>query len=152
MQLDGSVQRLLPPIFRETITAVIFASGDSTLDRILETARRKFVDPDVVVRRESVEKLWDAFERLKTLEEGGDKRDRTGRLLDIAAGSTTSLFRQALEREARELTDIGNRFLIRHTETTQEPLSEASHVDYVFQRLFSLVLLVLRARRRDDGS
>jgi hypothetical protein len=145
--LDGTVHRLLPPVFREAIIGTVFRSGDPTLDQLLETARRKFVDPDETVRRESVEKLWDAFERLKTVEEGNNKRDRIGRLLDIAAASTTSGFRQALEREARELTDIGNQFLIRHTETTQEPLSKSLHVDYVFHRLFSLLLLLLHARQ-----
>jgi len=34
------------------------------------------------VRRESLEKLWDAWERLKTVEPGGDKKAQAKALLD----------------------------------------------------------------------
>ena len=49
------------------------------------------------------------------------------------------------EAEAKQLTDIGNAFQIRHSETTQERLHAAAQVDYLFHRLFSLVYLILRA-------
>lgn len=146
LQPDGSVRRLPPPILHEAILQAVFLSGDSVLDEILSTARRKFLNPEEEVRREALEKLWDAFERIKTVEPGTDKQEQTTRLLDNAAGSNGSRFRQKLETEARELTDIGNNFLIRHSETTQEQLTNGAHVDYVFHRLFSFILLLLRTR------
>jgi hypothetical protein len=148
---DGQVQRLAPAVLREALANTVFQTGDSLLDGMLESARRKFLDSNEAIRREALEKLWDAFERAKTLGIGSDKRDQVKRLLDKAAGSDTSNFRQVLERDARELTDIGNQLQIRHSETTQEPLTCSAHVDYVFHRLFSFLLLLLDTQRPRGG-
>ena len=67
-------------------------------------------------------------------------------LLDATAGSPSSQFRDALEREAKELTGLGNNLQIRHSETTQERLTKDVHVDYLFHRLFSLISVILRTR------
>ena len=144
----GRVERLAPPGLRETLVQTTFSTGDSDLDMMLETARRKFLDPDESVRREALEKLWDAWERVKTVEPGHDKRAQATALLNRAAASDGSKFREMLETEASKLTNIGNSFQIRHSETTQEPLISADHVDYLFHRLFSLIRLVLRTTGR----
>ena len=99
---------------------------------MLETARRKFLDPDAATRRESLEALWDSWERLKTLVGGPNKKTQVASLLDSTAGSSSPGFRKALEQEARELTWIGNNLQIRHSETRQERLSKGEHVDYLF--------------------
>ena len=80
----------------------------------------------------------------KTLEPGPDKPTSVKVLLDKAADEPT--FRDVLDQEARALTNIGNRFQIRHSETTQVPLQRNDHVDYLFHRLFALIWLVIRAR------
>lgn len=131
-------------MLHELLTAQAFRTGDATLDGLLESARAKFLSPDANVRREAIEKLWDAWERVKTLEVGPDKRSSVKTLLDKAADEPT--FREVLEQEARAVTDVGNRFQIRHSETTQVPLQRNDHVDYLFHRLFALIWLVLRAR------
>ncbi len=97
--------------------------------------------------REGLEKLWDAFERVKTLEPGADKKAQTATLLDRVAGQRTSL-RTRLDTESRELTEIGNRFQIRHTETDREPITDAAVVDYLFARAFALVWLELEKTGR----
>lgn len=51
---QGEVQRIAPPILRESLTQYTFATGDRELDTMLETARRKFLNPNPVVRRESL--------------------------------------------------------------------------------------------------
>jgi len=43
-----------------------------------------------------------------------------------------------------ELTEIGNKFMIRHAETDKVPIVESAHVDYFFQRMFSLIRLLLK--------
>lgn len=141
---NGQIQRLAAPVLHEVLTASAFRTGDASLDGLLESARTKFLDPDPNVRREAIEKLWDAWERVKTLEPGPDKRSSVKALLDRAADEPT--FRDILEQEAKALTDVGNRFQIRHSETSQVPLQRNDHVDYLFHRLFSLIWLVLRAR------
>ena len=145
---EGNIQRLAPAGLREPLIQTTFSTGESELDMMLETARRKFLDPDEGVRREALEKLWDAWERVKTVERGQDKRIQAMTLLNRAAGSDRSKFRKMLESEATQLTRIGNSFQIRHSETSQEPLQSSDHVDYLFQRLFSLIRLVLRATGR----
>jgi AbiJ-like protein len=140
---NGLVQRIPPAGLQELLSISSFATGDSLLDSLLNTACTKFVDPDETTRRDAVEKLWDAWERLKTLD-GADKKSSATTILDRAAAEPN--FRGLLENEALALTRIGNRFLIRHSETTQTPIATTDQVDYLFHRLFSLVTLLLRSR------
>ena len=98
-------------------------------------------------RQDASEKLWDAFERLKTLESGSDKRTRAEKLLDRAAAPETK-FRKVLGEEAAALTKIGNGFRIRHSEITQEGLTSLEQVDYLFFRLFALIRFILKATDR----
>lgn len=141
---DGTVSRLAAPALQETLASQIFDSGDDILDQLLESARTKFLDPNSAVRREALEKLWDAWERIKTLAPAPNKKASTKALLDGAAGEPE--FRSLLESEARSLTDIGNKFHIRHSETGQVEIQSEDQVDYLFHRLFALIWLVLRAR------
>jgi hypothetical protein len=83
---------------------------------------------------------------LKTVEAGKDKKESAKALLDKAA--TEPIFRFRLEQEARELTEIGNKFMIRHTETDKVPIQDSAHVDYLFQRMFSIIRLLLNASGR----
>src|SRR5262245_31344246 len=64
----GDIVRLGPAVLAEELRRAVFQTGDPELDVMLETARTKFLSPDPNVRRESLEKLWDAWERLKSLE------------------------------------------------------------------------------------
>lgn len=142
----GQIIRLAPSILRESLASAEFRTGDNELDSLLENARVKFLDPDIKVRQESLEKLWDAWERLKTIEEGKDKKDSISKLLDKAASKLK--FREALKEEAGKLTGYGNTFRIRHSETNQESLERSEHVDYLFHRLFAMITLLLKSRGR----
>ena len=113
---------------------------------MLEVARQKFLNRAPDVRRESLEKLWDAWERLKTLEPGKDKKTSTKALLDKVTADPA--FRERLETEATQLTDIGNKFMIRHTETDKVPIVASEQVDYLFHRMFAAIRLVLKATGR----
>lgn len=146
LQPDGHVRRLAPAVLGEALEAALFRTGDPELDGLLAAARKKYLDPDPAVRREALEKLWDAWERLKTIERGKDKKAAATALLDRAAPEPT--FRGMLEEEAQALTIIGNTFRIRHSETTQVPLTLDEHVDYLFHRLFGLIRLLLRITGR----
>lgn len=143
---QGRIERLAGPVLREELASAEFRTGERELDRMLETARRKFLDPDEATRREALEALWDAWERLKTLGSGRDKKAQAASLLDQAAGPSSPKFRVALEREARELHSIGNNLQIRHSETNQERLVRGEHVDYLFHRLLGLIQMVLRTK------
>lgn len=143
---DGLVYRIAPPVLRDALLSAIFRTGDAELDLLLETSRKKFLDPNIEVRIEAVEKLWDAWERLKTVEPGKDKKASTQAILDKVTSEPN--FRQVIEQEASELTRIGNSFKIRHSEVTKTPLETSEHVDYLFHRLFALIRLVLYSTGR----
>lgn len=139
---QGEVIRLAPTALAESLAESIFRTGDAALDELLEDARHKFLHRDLKVRKESLEKLWDAWERLKTIGPGKNKAEQAQGLLDRAVPEP--VFRERIDKEARELTEIGNSFMIRHTETNKTPITESSQVDYLFHRLFSFIRLLLR--------
>ncbi|MGH7146516.1 MAG: AbiJ-NTD4 domain-containing protein [Nitrospiraceae bacterium] len=145
---DGNIVRIGPELLRDELGKAVFHTGDNELDRMLETARKKFLDPDLNVRKEALEKLWDAWERIKTLEipGEGDKKASVTQLLNKAASEPK--FREVLEDEAIELTAIGNDFQIRHTEIYKTPIEQSEHVDFLFHRLFAMTRLVLRTSGR----
>lgn len=140
---DGSIVRLAPMVLRESLAEASFKTSDSLLNELLEDARRKFLNTDVNIRRESLEKLWDAWERLKSLDDPTNKRISVDKLIERSSAETN--FRALLNDDARNLTTIGNTFQIRHSEVMQTPIRESRHVDYLFHRLFSLITLMLSA-------
>jgi hypothetical protein len=140
---DGQLERLVPTVLQEVLLQPTFKTGDQTLDELLGTAREKFLNRDLVIRREALEKLWDAWERLKSLSDPNDKKRSTKILLD--RGSAEPNLRGQIEFEAKQLTEIGNAFMIRHAEVTKTPITESIHVDYLFHRLFSFIRMLLQA-------
>ncbi|MBL8450678.1 MAG: hypothetical protein JNM32_12270 [Dechloromonas sp.] len=142
MLSDGRIVRVLPPVLGEQLKRTLFRTGERILDTMLEECRAKFSDPDPGVRREALERLWDAWERLKSLADSNDKK-RSIRIILDAVTREPSL-RARLENEAKELTDIGNSHLIRHSEVHQVPVIDVDHVDYLFHRLFAMIQLMLR--------
>ena len=139
----GEIIRLGPPVLNE-ILKVRVASGDHDLDTLINAAVEKFQNPDLQIHKESLEKLWDAWERLKSLLDSSNK-SRSIELLFTAAIDSEPL-RERIDREAIELTEIGNKFRIRHSETDRIPIQRSIDVDYLFHRLFALILLLLKGK------
>jgi hypothetical protein len=145
LEEDGKVIRTLQPGLSNTLASAVFATGDSQLDSMLEAARTKFLSPRLPVRQEALEKLWDAFERTKTLYPG-DKKASIDTLLSQA--SPEPKLRERLNIQLNELTFVGNNFMIRHTETNKTPIAEPRQIDYLFHWLFAAVQLLLRSAGR----
>lgn len=143
----GETRRLLSQPLAEALTWTLFNTGDTECDRLLEAARNRITSPKLDVRQDALEKLWDAFERLKTLEPGADKKAQANALLDRTA-QPGSKFRQMLSDEALALTNIGNAYRIRHSEITQELLTTPEQIDYLFARMFAFVRIVLKSTNR----
>jgi hypothetical protein len=142
----GQIERIAPEGLREALTQAVFHTGDQVLVDLLDRARTRFLSRDARIRKESLETLWDAWERLKSLEDGNNKREGTRIMLDRAAAEPN--FRGLLETEARSLTDIGNAFMIRHAEVDKIPIADDEHVDFLFHRLFAVIRLLLRKSNR----
>lgn len=143
MLLTGRIARVLPPVLGEELRRTTFNTGDRTLDNMLDECRAKFSDRNPLVRREALERLWDAWERLKSLADT-DKKRSIKIILDAVAQEPS--LRARLEEEATELNSIGNSHLIRHSETGQVPVIDADHVDYLFHRLFAMIQLLLKKK------
>jgi hypothetical protein len=139
-------RRIMPPVLDAALQEQYQESGDADLDRLLRDAQAKFRDSNPVVRKEGLERLWDAFERMKTLLDSTDKARSATQLLDLTAQQPA--FRALLRAESTSLTDIGNRFHIRHFETNRAPIDDPRHVDYLFHRCFAFVHLCLSASRQ----
>lgn len=144
MLSTGRIVRVLPPVLGEELRRTIFRTGDRTLDNMLEECRLKFSDRSPLVRREALERLWDAWERIKSLADPSDKKRSIKITLDATASEP--LLRARLEEEATELNSIGNSHLIRHSEVNQVPVIDLDHIDYLFHRLFAMIQLLLRKK------
>lgn len=142
----GKIERLASPTLYPILKSSTFSTGDSDLDELLEDSKNKFLSPDPKIRKESLEKLWDAWERLKTIEPGKGKKESVTKLLDNV--TDIEFLRQIIEKEATYLTEIGNKCRIRHSETDKIPISEDEIVDYLFHRMFSLIWLILNKTKR----
>jgi hypothetical protein len=114
-------------------------TGDARLGEMIDEVRSKFRDQSLTARKEGLARLWDAFERMKSLLNQEDKKDSTRLIVDLAG--TEPHFRSLLEAEARTLTNIGNQFQIRHHEKGKVPLDSTEQVDYLFHRCFAFVWL-----------
>lgn len=137
---DGSIERIVSPVVQGFLSSH-FHTGDPLLNKMLKEAQEKFLNPNPAVRREAIERLWDCWERLKSIENPNNKKDSITTLLNKAASDLD--VREMLEEEAGKLTDIGNSFHIRHTEVTQIRISDVDVLDYLFHRLFSMIQLLI---------
>ena len=142
---NGQVDRIAPEGLRTVLTQAVFHTGDDILDELLERSRSRLLSRDLVVRK-GLESLWDAWERLKSLEGGRDKRESTERIVRKASDEPN--FRTLVDAEARLLTDIGNTFMIRHAEADKIPIVDDEHVDFLFHRMFAAIRLLLRKSNR----
>jgi hypothetical protein len=145
MQPTGRIVRLLPPVIDLALRRTTFNTGERTLDVLLEEARTKFSDPNPLIRREALERLWDAWERLKSLADSSNKKNSVHLILSAITAEPTLYAR--LNAEAQELTSIGNDHLIRHYEVNQKPLIDVDHIDYLFHRLFAMIQLMLKKKK-----
>ncbi|WP_417794225.1 AbiJ-NTD4 domain-containing protein [Terasakiella pusilla] len=141
----GRIERIGPGVLMGEIRSGFPETGEEGLDRLLRVAVGKFKAPRLEMRREALEVIWDAYERLKTIDDT-NKKTGVAALLDIAAGGDQ--FRAFLEADARSLTAIGNNLQIRHHETDKEPVGATEEIDYLFHKVSALILLLLKCRAR----
>jgi hypothetical protein len=142
---DMRIRRLGPPEARALISDFRPNTGDPKLDELFNDAFARFVSRFPADRQDVLEKLWDGFDRLKTLELGGQKQNSIAQLLDNPAPEP---FRTELNDEFKTLTRIGNQFRIRHHEHTSHDLPNDAAKDYLFIRCANLIAHVLRQTGR----
>ena len=89
------------------------------------------------------EKMWDAFERVKTFyyPEINQKKTSVEKVVDNI--STNMSFYELFDSEFRALTEIGNKFRIRHHEKEKININDDYYYEYFYNRCFSLMILIL---------
>ena len=140
MQFDLAQEGLLAdgiPKIEDTVTALI---SEATL--LLR-------EPKGSSHQAAIEKLWDAFERTKTLA-GDDKKKSVETILRKASGNDHVFL--LLNDEAQSLTAIGNQFRIRHFETDKTPLTDMRHIEYLFFRMYALLKLMLETLEQSSSA
>ena len=129
----------LTPAVESAIAAVKEAGARELLQEAILLHRSPY-PADV---RDAVEKLWDAYERLKTYYTTMNKAKSAEKIVnDMAAGQVpyVTLF----DTEFRALTKIGNDFRIRHHETDKVEITDVRYYDYFFNRCLSLIALAIQ--------
>jgi len=111
---------------------------DIELNKLIEEAKERFISNDKQV---GIEKLWDAFERLKTFfqNEEKNKKNSANRVVRMISNEFDKDF---IHNEFTNLSKIGNNYRIRHHEIGKQELS-LYHINYFFFRMLSLIDLCL---------
>lgn len=123
------------------VEATINAIPESGARELASEAIRLHRKPGNATARDAAEKIWDAFERLKTYYEGQDKKNSAARIVRDASNGSSE-FEELLDSEFHQLTKIGNSYRIRHHETDKIEITDSRHYDYLFNRCLSLISLV----------
>lgn len=107
---------------------------------LLKDAVALYKTPNLAARQDSVEKIWDALERLKTYYTTLDKKRSSEKIIyDMANGRDD--FAELFNAEFKTLTEIGNKYRIRHHETNKVDIIDDRYYDYFFNRCMSLIAL-----------
>lgn len=149
MDENGKIQRVLGTATGHAIERMHFQTGDEDLDNLLNRAVDHFLKPDSHARQDALEKIWDAFERLKTLRPGKDKKEQANALISSISDDSEFL-KTHLDAEFKALTEIGNKTRIRHSETDCENIPDDEWREYLFMRMHSLIVFAL-AKQNKSG-
>ncbi|MEJ8307335.1 AbiJ-NTD4 domain-containing protein [Saccharibacillus sacchari] len=130
------------PLSPEMETQIQKISEHGTRE-LMKDAIALYKTPNPAARQDSVEKIWDALERLKTYYTHLDKRGSVTKVVnDMSNGKSD--FIEIFDCEFKELTKIGNNFRIRHHETSKTDITDNRHYDYFFNRCLSLIALAIQ--------
>lgn len=119
---------------------------DEELDNLIQGAKDRFhktSDKEVAIVM-----LWGAFERIKTFY-GTNKRLSAEELINKVS---TDFDKEFIEKEFKELTNIGNSYRIRHHEQGKIEIKDIKHIEYLFLRMLALLNLCLENIKIQDKS
>lgn len=141
---DMSVERIVEhSVLTDEVVDTIKSVPEKGVKDLLEEAIALFKSPKSAGNKDAVEKIWDAFERLKTYHASLDKKTSSTKIIEDMSRNQP-VFKQLLEDEFKKLTDIGNNYRIRHHETDRTEIQDIRHYDYLFNRCLSLICLAIQ--------
>lgn len=125
---------------------VDFQIADHEFNKLVEQAFQYYKEARMDT---ATEKIWDAFERIKTFYKQCDKKGSITKLIDIVSKNNAE-YREMLEEEFTSLTKLGNDFRIRHHETNKKDIRCKEHYDYLFHRCIAALRLVTSVLRENS--
>lgn len=137
LNTDLQVERIIEnnPL-TPAVESAIAAVGETGTRELLQEALLLHRSPYPADIRNAVEKLWDAYERLKTYYTTMNKRDSANKIIADMANNRAP-YVTLFTNEFKALTDIGNGFRIRHHETDKVEIADVRYCDYFFNRCLS---------------
>jgi len=136
----GRIMRSGSEILDERILSVEVLTDDDHLKRLLNSAIDNFFERTGSKKLEGLRSIVDAFERLKT-REGPDKKKSVEKV--IAKISPDSEIRACFDEHLRMMTELSNKYTIRHHEVDKVVLEDEAVIDYLFYSYYNLVRLIL---------
>ena len=92
----------------------------------------------------AVEKIWDAFERIKTYYSTLDKKKSAEKIInDISYGNEH--IKKMFDNEFKLLTDTGNSYRIRHHEINKIDIIKELHYKYFYKRCLALISVIVES-------
>lgn len=140
----GEIERVEEnSVLSEDVENAIAAVREPGLTELLMEAIQKHKSPKPTDHRDAVEKIWDAWERLKTYYTAMDKKSSASKIVnDIAGGHQDYI--ALFNTEFATLTKIGNNHRIRHHETDKIDITDDKYYDYFFNRCLSIIALAIQ--------
>lgn len=141
---SGTIERIeINSVLDDQVMQEVEQVSEIGLKELIQDALFRHRQPHPSSHRDAVEKIWDAFERLKSFYIMFDKKKSSMQIVNDIAGYQND-FVALLNEEFKRLTDIGNNFRIRHHETDKIEIIDDKHIDYFFNRCLSLVALSIQ--------
>lgn len=141
---DWQIERIVEnsPLTSEIEKTIVGVKELGTRE-LLQEAIAYYKEPRPGNRQIAVEKMWDAFERLKSYYPAMKKNESADKVIsNMAAGQPAYI--ELFTAEFKVLTKIGNEYRIRHHETDKIEIMDLRFYDYFFNRCLSLLALAIQ--------
>lgn len=141
---DWQIERIVEnsPLTSEIEKTIVGVKELGTRE-LLQEAIAYYKEPRPGNRQIAVEKMWDAFERLKSYYPAMKKNEAADKVIsNMAAGQPAYI--ELFTAEFKVLTKIGNEYRIRHHETDKIEIMDLRFYDYFFNRCLSLLALAIQ--------
>ena len=141
---NGHVETIVGEETKQLINSALTGKMmDAQYHQMLETACVQITNFRLDVAYQALEKLWDAYERLKCYFDPKNQKDKSvsaARIVELFGDN--EFFQTQISEEMHKITLLGNNLRIRHSETYQSVLTNHRQIHYLFRRCLALIVLI----------
>lgn len=139
--IKGDIKRFGSEILDEKILKLEFKIPDTELFKLINDAINYFYSRNSNEKKVGLEKIVDAYQRLKTIKSSNVKR---GVELMKKEVSLLEVVQTAFGEDLADLWKVANNYAIRHFETNKIPLEDEYCIEYLFYGYFNVIRLMLK--------